>query len=231
MKQNNNTSHENRIIPRKTLPTIEEIEALLAENNNQMALIEFESGVFHEIYKKKLQTEFTTYYLTTLGINTHLWVFPAMETTKIATIANDLYECALSFSIEAAIMMTLFGKMHHFNPNNSSELFEIKRQSRANKQRGSVNEDWDFWFHGAECQFVNKKTGQLIELIITNGTEFGALSDYFFLNYIRTTPKFQKLADFFEKDDKSIHKSLDVLEEMGYLVRTEKNGLVVNKHI
>jgi len=78
----------------------------------------------------------------------------------------------------------------------------------------------NFWFHGAECQFENLQTGQIVELVIWGfGTEYGILDSYFFYNYIQTTAKHQKLAMFFGADYKNVAKALDIVEYMGYLER------------
>jgi len=84
--------------------------------------------------------------------------------------------------------------------------------------------EWIFWFHGAECQFKNHKTGQIVELVITYAPEFGALDSYFFLQYLKTTPRFKSLSNFFSDDSISLRKALNLMEDLGELQRIDDNS-------
>jgi hypothetical protein len=66
-------------------------------------------------------------------------------------------------------------------------------------------------------------------LVITNGSEFGALDSYFFLRYLKTIPKFEELANFFSEDSKSVTKALNLIEDLGKLQRinnTSQRGII-----
>ena len=72
---------------------------------------------------------------------------------------------------------------------------ELKRDKR---QIGKI-EDWRYFIHGFHCGFKNIKTGQLIEVPLVFGQEFGDLDPYFFSKFIKTTPKYKPLpVDIFE---------------------------------
>ena len=200
------------------LITTKEVLKLLATNNQQLTL-EFESGKVNEAYRKELQQELTNYHVFNPRWLPQLWIQPALETAKILALKDDIYNAAVSFRNDGIEIIKALGETYQVNPFEQKSLLSIKEKSRSNKQRGKVNDEWDFWFHGAECQFKNRKTGQIIELVITYGSEFGALDSYFFLTYLQTTPKFKALADFFSEDSTSVAKALNLLEDLRMLHR------------
>lgn len=66
---------------------------------------------------------------------------------------------------------------------------ELKRDGRSN---GNV-EGWRYSVHGFHCGFENNKTGQIIEVPLVFGQEFGDLDPYFFSKFIKSTPKYKPL--------------------------------------
>ena len=72
---------------------------------------------------------------------------------------------------------------------------ELKRDKR---QIGKL-ENWRYFVHGFHCGFENTKTGQIIEVPLVFGLEFGDLDPYFFSKFIKSTPKYRPLPiDIFE---------------------------------
>ncbi len=68
--------------------------------------------------------------------------------------------------------------------------------------------------------------------MITNGSEFGALDSFFFMRYLKTTPRFKILSNFFCDDSKSVTKALNLLEDFGLLQRidvTSQRGIIAIK--
>jgi len=64
--------------------------------------------------------------------------------------------------------------------------------NKNHEPRGEMGE-WNYYFHGFHCSFINKNTKQEIEVPLTYGEEFGELDPYFFSIFIKTTPEFQPL--------------------------------------
>lgn len=200
--------------------SIEEIKNLLLKSNQKQLFFQFESGEFDDDYRKYLQEQLPNYHIFNLRHTPQLWISPAIKTTKILERIDEVHEAAVSFRKDAIRLMQMLGKAYNKNLfNEKREIFEIKKASRANRQRGKVNDDWNFWFHGAECQFENHQTGQIVETVITNGTEYGALDSFFFQRYLLTTPKFQNLGAFFNEDRASMIKALNLLEDGERLIR------------
>jgi hypothetical protein len=207
---------------------VDEIRKLLKSNNDKLTLI-FESGKTDDEYRKSLQKKLTNYHVFNVRWMPEIWIYPSIETDKILEKKEEIYQAASSFRKDGIRLMKILGEEYNINPFEGRELFDLKRKSRDNKQRGKVNEQWNFWFHGAECQFENRVTGQIVELVITNGSEFGVLDSYFFLKYLKTTPEFKELANFFSDDSKAVTKALNLLEDLGKLYRinnTSQRGII-----
>jgi len=107
-------------------------------------------------------------------------------------------------------------------------LSELKYK-KNNKQRGVLNEEWNYFFHGAECKFENIRTGQIVEIIIITRPEFGCLDGYFLFNYMTTTSKFNKLTGHFGKNYLNVWKAIDVLADEGIL--TKLHQLSINRNV
>ena len=207
---------------------VDEIRNLLKSNNNKLTLV-FENGKTDDEYRKSLQTALPNYLVCNVRWIPEIWIYPSIETNEILNRKEKIYQAAKSFRNDGIKLMKILGKEYQIDPFTGRELFDLKRKSINNKQRGKVNEQWNFWFHGAECQFKNQITGQIVELIITNGSEFGALDSYFFLQYLKTTPEFKELANFFSEDASAVTKALNLLEDLGKLQRidhTTQRGII-----
>lgn len=90
-------------------------------------------------------------------------------------------------------------------PFNTFHLF------RMNTPMGELDGEWSYFFHGFECKFKNRKTGQEVEVFLTFSDEFGALDAEFLGRYIRTNPRHD---DFPFKICHNFHDGNIILEVM-----------------
>lgn len=86
------------------------------------------------------------------------------------------------------------------------------------KNKGILNDEWTYFFYGAECRFDNVKTGQAVEFIYNQPPEFGYLDGYFFYNYMLTTERFNELGDWF-KSYPNVWEAIDILSEIEILTK------------
>ena len=212
--------------------SIDELKVLLSKSDKNRLFFEFESGEVDDSYRTYLQKQLANYHVFNQRWQPQLWITPAIETTKLLERIDEVYEAAISFRNDAIRLMQLLGKKYDRNVFEVGEIFEIRRESQKNELRGNVDEEWNFWFHGSECQFENHKTGQIVETVITNGTEYGALDSFFFQRYLLTTPKFKNLGVFFNQDMASVTKALNLLEDAGRLIRINHDSQrgIIAKH-
>jgi hypothetical protein len=84
------------------------------------------------------------------------------------------------------------------------------------EKRGSRVGEWNFCFHGLECCFTHLRTGQVVDVRLGFGDEFGVLDPYFLARFIRTTPAHQEVAALLTEDFHDPSQVLEVLLTRGH---------------
>lgn len=166
-----------------------------------------------------------TYSLANKAVYDRKWdktifISPSIHNDQILQKKLELYECAKAFRQDANFLMGLMAGTFGINLQTLDGLQELKHKKSV-KQRGKLNEDWNYYLHGAECQFENVNTRQVVEVIVLTKPEFGYLDCYFFYNYMSTTERFKKLAAFFNHEYQKICKAIDLLALEGILTRVD----------
>ncbi|MFT6922972.1 MAG: hypothetical protein ACJA1C_001980 [Crocinitomicaceae bacterium] len=86
--------------------------------------------------------------------------------------------------------------------------------NKNHEPRGKMGE-WNYYFHGFHCLFVNRGTKQEIEVPLTYGEEFGELDPYFFSTFIKTTAQFQPLPIHIYDDYGDGKRILETMYKLG----------------
>lgn len=102
---------------------------------------------------------------------------------------------------------------------------ETFNKLKKDKRQSGIVEDWKYFVHGYHCGFENKKTGQVVEVSIVFGQEFGCLDPYFFSNYIKSTPTYRPLPVDILDD---FADGVRILEKMISLGKFEKINSNIN---
>jgi hypothetical protein len=76
---------------------------------------------------------------------------------------------------------------------------------------------WGFFFHGLECCFTGCWSGQVVDVRLGFGDEFGVLDPYFLAQFIRTTPAHREAAGLLQDDYHDPCRMLAVLKARGFL--------------
>lgn len=179
-----------------------------------------------EVHYSELPNDYVfnlTYSLPDKAVHDRKWdktifILPSIHNDQILQKKVELYECAKSFRQDANFLMGLIASTFGVDLQTLDGLQELKHKKSKN-QRGKLNEEWNYYLHGAECQFENVKTKQVVEVIVVTKPEFGYLDCYFFYNYMFTTERFKDLALFFKNDYLNICKAIDLLVLEGVLTR------------
>lgn len=100
------------------------------------------------------------------------------------------------------------------DPESPMDSFNFLKRSEHRPQKDKVD-NWRYYIHGAHCCFDNIKTGQVIEVSLVNGLEFGALDPYFFTGFIKSTPDYQPLPVAIFEDYADGVRILEKMEEIG----------------
>jgi hypothetical protein len=88
---------------------------------------------------------------------------------------------------------------------------------REEVKGGRLPGGWTHGFHGLECCFTNARTGQVVEVRLCFGRQFGVLDPYFLAHFIRTTPAHREVASLLADDFHDPCRVLEVLRARGHL--------------
>jgi hypothetical protein len=67
----------------------------------------------------------------------------------------------------------------------------ILRNNPKIPRKGELSKRWNYYFHGIECGFYNKKSKQQVEVVLNNSPEFGQIDSWFLLSYMESTEKYK----------------------------------------
>lgn len=107
----------------------------------------------------------------------------------------------------------------------------LRRGWFRNRWKGQLDFRWRYGFHGNECGFTNRRTAQVVEVILGFAGEFGVLDPYFFARFVATTAGLEQVAALFKDSFHDPRRALEVLERRGRLIRitdqaTGRTGLI-----
>jgi hypothetical protein len=89
-----------------------------------------------------------------------------------------------------------------------------------------LDREWSYSFHGEACRFENRATGQVVEVRLSFGTEFGVLDPYFFALFVKSTPALAHLARLLRDDFHDTERVFEILHRAGHL-RFVKRGCYI----
>lgn len=180
------------------IPTLDTIRSIPRERTIKL-VFEKEVQSQREAIGQNLKTELVGFQV---GIHT---IEPEINIAKLITdkeidANQDFFEqCAKDYrQLGEELLFKLVDKLDlKLNKDFPMETFnELKRDKR---QIGKL-ENWRYFVHGFHCGFENNKTGQMIEVPLVFGQEFGDLDPYFFTKFIKSTPKYRPLpVEIFEE--------------------------------
>lgn len=93
----------------------------------------------------------------------------------------------------------------------------LLRITLGERDAGRLGLSWRYGFHGMECRFENRWSGQVLEVRLGFGDEFGVLDPYFFHIFLRTTRRLAPVAALFEDSFHDPDRALAILEKRGRL--------------
>ncbi len=200
------------------MPNSEIVIKLLEENQKIImtyALIEND-------YVENSINELENYYVSHNHIYKSISIFPCIPTSIIIDNKDIIYSCAKSFRRDATRLMEKLSSTFSINLETLDGLHQLKHK-KSERQRGSLDSEWNYYFHGQDCRFENIKSGQVVEVMLMGKHEFGFLNSFYFYNYIKSTEEFNDLAKLLFNQS-CVSKALDVLAIKGILAK-------VNSHI
>jgi hypothetical protein len=83
--------------------------------------------------------------------------------------------------------------------------------------KGWLDNNWEYWFHGHECQFRNVATGQVADVRLKDyGNKLALLDPCFLATFVRTTPEATQVSKLLKDEFHDTARVLKILVEKGY---------------
>ncbi|PWJ32899.1 DUF6896 domain-containing protein [Sediminitomix flava] len=210
--------------------TFHDIEQEIIKNrSNQTG---FKNIVISDPILQQLELMFPDKQFNYLEWSKLLFVIDSISTSFVLSHKLEFLKCFEEFDSVSHELMKLLSNTFNLNFGNLNELRNLKRNKSKN-QRGTINEAWNYYFHGSECCFTNSITNQHVEVKIIYGQEYGVIDDYFLFKFIETTATFSAQYELLNKSSDNLRKVISVFEREGYLIRKlffDSKGLVLNKN-
>jgi hypothetical protein len=209
---------------------IEKVKTLLDENETLLFVLSEQE--FKRDYIVNLQKEFPNHLVSEIKWMNKLFIVPSISTNTVLENLSEFYKCIELFDKTAHYLMNLMADTFEINLNNSSELYDLKR-NRSDKQRGSINNEWKYHFHGKGCSFTNSNTEQFLDVQIINGLEYGELDTYYLMKFIQTTESLNEMSLILNDESNNMRKVIEILRMNDYLkeLPAENNdGLIINRN-
>ncbi|MDI1484664.1 hypothetical protein [Polyangium sp. y55x31] len=137
-------------------------------------------------------------------------VIPVITNADVLQIADELVAAAHEFR---DLAIELCARL--------SPKLGIAREALVDSPRtsGRLDAEWDYHFHGLQCCFKSRRTGQVLDVELSFGDEFGVLDPWFFHRFLKTTDRHAAIAAKLVEEYHDTARALDVLEGTGRLRR------------
>ena len=209
---------------------IREVRELLNENESLLFVVTDEKLTRN--YVLELQKELPDYVITRIETLNKLNIAPSISTNVVLENMFEFYNCIELFDKTAHSLMNLMAETFDINLNNANEIYELKTK-RSENQRGELNSEWNYHFHGKGCSFINTNTKQFLDVQINNGIEFGELDTYYLMKFIQTTESLKKASLILDNKIENIRKVIETLWGFDYLIKLTNginNQLILNRN-
>ena len=209
---------------------IEKIKRLL--DKNERILFALTDGSFERDYIMTLQKEFPNYVVSEIKWMNKLVIVPSISTKTVLDNLNKFYKCIELFDKTAHLLMNLMAETFDIDLNNSSEIYDLK-MNKSDRQRGQINDEWKYHFHGKGCSFTNLITEQFLDVQITNGLEFGELNTYYLMKFIQTTESLKEMSLILNDELNNMQKVIEILRMNDFLIKLaneNSDGLIINRN-
>ncbi|WP_185155088.1 DUF6896 domain-containing protein [Chryseobacterium sp. c4a] len=208
----------------KSVEELPRIEDIIRRPRHQQIKILFEPSVLHlrESYGEDLKETLPNHLIAIHTIDPEINISKLISDEEIILNQAFFIQCAKDYRILGNQLVHLFCKEKKIKLNEKFPSLIFNNLKDKKNQSGKVGK-WKYFIHGFHCHFKNIKTGQEIEVPFMFGMEFGVLDPYFFVQFIKSTPKFQPLPVDLHKDYHDGNRILKVLFNLGLLEKINSN--------
>lgn len=209
---------------------IKKVKNLLVENETLLFVLTEQS--FSRNYIANLQEELAKYVVSEIKWMNKLYIVPSISTKTVLENINGFYKCIELFDKKAHYLMNLMADTFNINLSNSGEIYDLKI-NRSDKQRGSINGEWKYHFHGKGCSFTSSSTKQFLDVQIINNLEYGELDTYSLMKFIQTTESLREMSSILNNESNNMQKVIEILRINEYLIELPGafiDGLIINRN-
>ncbi len=137
---------------------------------------------------------------------------------EVLANADELLESARDFRVLATQLCQQLATLIGISARELAAHGQYQLPRNRIEQRGWLNDEWSYGFHGFQCGFRHRHSGQDVDVEFGFGDEFGVLDAAFWLRFLRTTPRYCELASWLALSYGDAKRMMDVLQGAGYLV-------------
>jgi hypothetical protein len=207
------------------IPTLETIRAIPRELTLKLV---FDNGVQsqRETIGQNLKKELVGFQVGVHTFEPEINIAKLITDEEIEDNKDFFEQCAKDYRhLGKELIFKLADKLD-ITINQDYPMMTFNELKSDKRQIGKV-ENWRYFVHGFHCGFENNITGQIIEVPLVFGLEFGDLDPHFFTKYIKSTPKYNPLPiDIFEDYADGVR----INEKMISLGKFERIGSNVGGH-
>ena len=118
------------------------------------------------------------------------WLKSFFKTNRVDS--NIIKQAVFDYRTQGKKLMFELGKKFDLDINNLEEYEKLISRSNENiPRKGKLSERWNYYFHGSECGFFNKKYQQKVEVVLSNPPEFGHIDAWFLMSFMESTERYK----------------------------------------
>ena len=141
-----------------------------------------------------------------------------LEREEILSNAAELGESAREFRALATELCGRLAAKIGVSATELSRCGQYLPPEKRGAQSGELDANWKYFFHGFQCAFTHRHSGQNVDVEFGFEDEFGVLDPWFWQHFLQTTPRFASLGRWLALDFSDAKRVSNVLHETGYLV-------------
>lgn len=207
------------------LPSIEEIIPLVTEDRHVVLVFPLsiesnkvarnkESAI--EKLAKQLPECFSVFDSGSTKESTQITLMKVIEKQVVIENMDSFLNAIDRFCATANELITRLAQKLNFPVEEVSENWRF--QLDPSLTEGWLDNNWEYWFHGHECQFRNVATGQVVDVRLEDyGNKRALLDPYFLAVFVRTTPEEARVSELLKDEFHDTARVLKILVEKGYL--------------
>lgn len=143
------------------------------------------------------------------------WITIKRVVPEHVVLANEeaIYSAAKDFRRVATGLIRQLAR--HLSISEQEFKHPLMRMNLGKRSRGTLGPEWEYFFHGYQCRFTHRTSGQAVDVELGFDGEFGVLDPWFFCQFVRTTPEHSAVAALFRHAFHDPKQAITILERRG----------------